>query len=169
MTQLKPALSYEEQIDRLKNTHNLLIPDNAVALDILKKVNYYRLSAYSLGLMQKNDKEKYVDGISLDCVDFENEIFTIRRTVAKVMKPVMKDKTKNQSSRRSFPMTPDIKKLLLDMKNQQEADRAFYGKAYYQSNFVFRWSDGRPFSPDYVSQKFPLFAQSSGTAAHPFS
>lgn len=66
MQQLKPALTYEQQIDRLKNIHNLSIPDDNVALDILKKVNYYRLSAYGLGLSKKDDKEKYIDGISLE-------------------------------------------------------------------------------------------------------
>ncbi len=65
MTQLKPALTYDEQIDRLKSVHNLSISD-AAALEIFKKVNYYRLSAYGLGLSQKDDKEKYVDGITLE-------------------------------------------------------------------------------------------------------
>ena len=66
MYPLKPALTYPEQIERLKNVHNLTISDDAVAFEILKKVNYYRLSAYGLGLTQKNDKEKYLDGISLE-------------------------------------------------------------------------------------------------------
>jgi len=66
MAQLKPALSYDEQIDRLKNVHNLLIPDEEGALEILKKVNYYRLSAYGIGLVKKDDREKYIDGISLE-------------------------------------------------------------------------------------------------------
>ena len=66
MTQLKPALSYDEQIDRLKNAHNLLITDDAAALEILKKVNYYRLSAYGIGLTKKDNREKYNDGISLE-------------------------------------------------------------------------------------------------------
>ena len=66
MTRLKPALSYDEQIDRLKNVHNLLISDDTAALEILKQVNYYRLSGYGVGLLEKDDKEKYIDGISLD-------------------------------------------------------------------------------------------------------
>lgn len=66
MPQLKPALTYDQQIDRLKNVHNLSIADDAAALEILKKVNYYRLSAYGLGLSKKDDKEKYIDGISLE-------------------------------------------------------------------------------------------------------
>lgn len=66
MAELKKALTYDEQIDRLKTVHNLTISDNAVALEILNKVNYYRLSAYGLGLTKKEDKEQYVDGITLE-------------------------------------------------------------------------------------------------------
>lgn len=66
MAQLKPALTCQEQIDRLKTVHNLMIPDESVAHDILNKVNYYRLSAYGLGLSQPTDKEKYIDGITLE-------------------------------------------------------------------------------------------------------
>lgn len=66
MPDLKPALTYQQQIDRLKNVHNLLITSDEAALEILKKVNYYRLCAYGIGLTQKDDKEKYNDGISLE-------------------------------------------------------------------------------------------------------
>lgn len=94
-------------------------------------------------------------GLCWDCVNFEAETITIRRTVSKVTTVVAKDKTKNNSSRRSFPMTPDVKQLLLDLKAQQEQDKKFFGKEYHDSDYVFRWPDGRPFSPDYVSDKFP--------------
>ena len=40
------------------------------------------------------------------------------------------------------------------MKNRQEKDRLFFGKEYHENNYVFRWPDGRPFSPDYVSYAF---------------
>lgn len=66
MIELKPALTYDEQIDRLKSVHNLSIADDVAALEILKRVNYYRLSAYGIGLSQKDDKEKYIDGITLE-------------------------------------------------------------------------------------------------------
>lgn len=94
-------------------------------------------------------------GLRWDCVNFEAETITIRRTVSKVTTVVEKDKTKNASSRRSFPMTPEIKELLLNLKAQQEKDKRFFGDTYHDCDSVFRWSDGRPFSPDYVSDKFP--------------
>lgn len=47
---LKPALNYEEQITKLKVDHNLKIKDEIYAMEILKKVNYYRLSGYGIVL-----------------------------------------------------------------------------------------------------------------------
>lgn len=63
---LKPVLSYEKQIERLTQIHNLVINDKETAIDILNKVNYYRLSGYGIGLTQGNDKERYQDGIPLE-------------------------------------------------------------------------------------------------------
>lgn len=62
---LKPALTYEEQVDRLISVHNLGILNRTKAIEILKKINYYRLSAYGIGLYQSDDPEKYRDGITL--------------------------------------------------------------------------------------------------------
>ena len=63
---LKNPLTYTQQIDRCINYHNLAISDRSTAEDILKHVNYYRLSAYGIGLKKKDDPEKYIDGISLE-------------------------------------------------------------------------------------------------------
>ena len=65
MEPLKKPLTYEQQIERLRSAHNLIITDEAAAIEVLKKVTYYRLSAYGIGLKQKEDQEKYVDGITL--------------------------------------------------------------------------------------------------------
>jgi len=65
MAELKVALTYEQQIERLKTFHNVLIEDDAEALSILKTINYYRLSAYGIGLTKPGNHEEYVDGTSL--------------------------------------------------------------------------------------------------------
>ncbi len=62
---VKSPLTYEEQIKRLKDFHKLSIDDDEEALLILKKINYYRLSGYGIGLTLPNDKDKYRQGISL--------------------------------------------------------------------------------------------------------
>lgn len=82
---LKPALTYEEQIERLSHVHNLSIQDSKLAKEILEKVNYYRLSAYGIGLKKNSDSEQYRDGITLEhifrlyCFDsqFRNNIVHI--------------------------------------------------------------------------------------------
>jgi len=66
MEPLKKPLTYAEQVEYLQAHHGLEINNTDMAIDILKKVNYYRLSAYGIGLMRKDDNEKYQDGVSLD-------------------------------------------------------------------------------------------------------
>lgn len=81
MCQLKEPLTYPEQLQRLKEVHNLAIKDEAAALQILENVNYYRLSAYGIGLKQRDDKEKYLDGISLEHIYRLYEFDSIFRNV----------------------------------------------------------------------------------------
>lgn len=64
--QLKEAKTYQEQIENLINKHDLQISDRTKAEQILSTVNYYRLSAYGIGLMQPADPEKYLPGITLE-------------------------------------------------------------------------------------------------------
>lgn len=63
---LKPALTYDEQILRLIDIHNLKINDEKLAKTILQKVNYYRLSGYGIGLKKANNKEYYKDFMSIE-------------------------------------------------------------------------------------------------------
>ena len=82
---LKPALTFEQQIERLKTIHNLTIMHEDSALKILEKVNYYRLSAYGIGLKKDANPEEYRDDITLEhifrfyCFDseFRNDIIHI--------------------------------------------------------------------------------------------
>ena len=93
-------------------------------------------------------------GLKWDSIDFEAETITIKHTVSKCTKVVEKDKTKNASSRRSFPLLPEIKKLMLDIKKQEDANRKIFGREYNDNDYIFKWDDGRPYSPDFVSYKF---------------
>lgn len=64
--QLKPPLTYDEQIKKLKEEHNLKIYNYEFAIKILKKVNYYRLSGYGIGLKKSNNKEHYKDYVNIE-------------------------------------------------------------------------------------------------------
>ena len=82
---LKPALTYIQQVKRLKTVHNLTISDEKAAIRILQNVNYYRLSAYGIGLKKDSNHEEYRDDITLEhifrlyCFDseFRNDIIHI--------------------------------------------------------------------------------------------
>lgn len=50
----KPHLSYNKQIDLLKS-RGLLIPDDSIAIQFLKEISYYRLSAYGLPYQKTKD------------------------------------------------------------------------------------------------------------------
>ena len=66
----------------------------------------------------------------------------------------MKDKTKNASSRRSFPLTPETRELFLRIKEDEARNRRLFGKGYGQNPYVFKRPDGKPYAPEYVSNKF---------------
>lgn len=52
MKPVKPATSFEEQIERLRKKR-IVIADESSCLDFLKQVNYYRLSGYYLPYMDR--------------------------------------------------------------------------------------------------------------------
>lgn len=60
--ELKPALSYSEQVQMLQEKHNLIIDNTVRAAGVLKRINYYRLCAYGLTFLDPNDNDKYGAG-----------------------------------------------------------------------------------------------------------
>lgn len=93
-------------------------------------------------------------GLQWDSIDFERKTMTIRHTVSKVTQVVAKDKTKNASSRRTFPLTAEAEAIFRRAKEQEQQNRAAFGREYQENSYVFKWPDGRPYSPDYISHRF---------------
>lgn len=93
-------------------------------------------------------------GLQWDSIDFESGTMTIRHTVAKVTEVVAKDKTKNNSSRRTFPLVPDALEIFKTAKCQEMQNRIAFGQEYRENSYVFKWPDGHPYSPDYISHRF---------------
>lgn len=101
-------------------------------------------------------------GLKWDSVDFIAGTLTVRHTVSKVTVAVEKDKTKNASSYRSFPLMPEIRALLLHEQEKQKENRRLFGKSYKNTDYIFTWPDGTPFSPDYVSHGFSKLLKKNG-------
>ena len=93
-------------------------------------------------------------GLKWDSVDFENGTLTIKHTVTKVLETVEKDKTKNASSHRSFPLMKEVRTILLELKDKETANRKLFGREYVDNDYILKWDDGRPYSPDYVTHRF---------------
>lgn len=93
-------------------------------------------------------------GLQWDSVDFERKTMTIRHTVAKVTAVVEKDKTKNASSHRTFPLTDEALMIFRHAQQQEQQNRLLFGKQYTENNYIFKWPDGHTYSPDYISHRF---------------
>lgn len=100
-------------------------------------------------------------GLKWDSVDFTAKRLTIKHTVSKVTTTVCKDKTKNSSSHRSFPLSLDAEDIFLQAKNEERSNRQLCGSSYNENDFIFKWPDGTPFSPDYVSSHFALLLRNN--------
>lgn len=93
-------------------------------------------------------------GLQWDSIDFERKTLTVRHTISKVTKVVAKDRTKNTSSRRTFPLGAEDLEIFRQAKCREEQNRIAFGREYQENDYVFKWADGHPYSPDYVSRTF---------------
>jgi len=154
-----------------------LIPNNPCELVVLPQMQRYEATFYNAEQLNTliaaiKDEPLYplikltvvyglrrseVLGLKWDSVDFENGTLTIKHTVTKVLKTVEKDKTKNASSHRSFPLVSEVRTLLQDLKAQETENRKLFGGEYVDNDYILKWDDGRPFSPDYVTHRFSDF------------
>lgn len=93
-------------------------------------------------------------GLKWDSIDFDRQTMTIRHTVTGVTEVIAKDKTKNASSRRTFPLTDEALEIFKAAKCQEQQNRLAFGREYQENNYVFKWPDGHTYSPDYVTHRF---------------
>lgn len=93
-------------------------------------------------------------GLQWSSIDFDAKTMLIRHTVVKVNRIVEKDKTKNASSHRIFPLTDETIEIFKQMKNEETLNRKLYGSEYVPNDYVFKWPNGKPYSPDYITHRF---------------
>jgi integrase len=93
-------------------------------------------------------------GLKWQAVDFENDTLMIQHTVVLNETVVAKDKTKNKSSNRCYPLLPDIKEILLNIKTKQIENKKIFGNCYNDNDYIFTHEDGNVFHPSYCSHMF---------------
>lgn len=85
----------------------------------------------------------------------------IENTVARVKTTIEKDRTKTYASHRSYVIPSEIESLFDGLKANQERYKALYGKEYHESDYIFTWEDGRPYTPDYLTKSFKKIVRSN--------
>ena len=99
-----------------------------------------------------------VIGLKWSAFDFNHDCVSIRHTVTTCSVKgerltVRKDKAKNKSSLRTYPLIPFLKERLLEAKKQQEENRKLCGRAYNKEYLGYVCVDviGNLIKPNYVS------------------
>lgn len=93
-------------------------------------------------------------GLRWSAVDFEKHEVHINHTVVKVKEKIAKDTTKTEASYRTYPLPDYIKNMLLEIRKRQKDYKILFGNEYQDSDYIFTWQNGHPFSPDYVTKAF---------------
>jgi integrase len=93
-------------------------------------------------------------GLRWQAVDFDANTITINHTVVSNGHIVRKDSTKTYNSNRTFELLPDVKDLLLKLKDQQEDYKRRLGSGYHNNDYIFKNPNGMPYRPDSLTRSF---------------
>ena len=166
---IRKALQYAMRTD--------IIPSNPADKVELPKIQKYNPSFYTSdevkGLLSEVVGTKLEIPVMIDCfygfrrseviglkwsaIDFEKKTITINHTITQSNgKLIIRDKTKNNSSRRSLPLEPIVETFLLELKEKQEENKKLCGNSYNKDWLEYICVDdcGNLIRPDYVTETF---------------
>lgn len=166
---IRKALQYAMRTD--------IIPSNPADKVELPKIQKYNPSFYTSdevkGLLSEVVGTKLEIPVMIDCfygfrrseviglkwsaIDFEKKTITINHTITQSNgKLIIRDKTKNNSSRRSLPLEPIVETFLLELKEKQEENKKSCGNSYNKDWLEYICVDdcGNLIRPDYVTETF---------------
>lgn len=143
LTELPRRERFEAHFYSTEQLHRLFaVMENDAMLPLVKITALYGL------------RRSEVLGLKWDSIDFVNGLVLIHHTVCKLGAKIEKDKTKTESSRRSFPLTDEARGIFLAAKAAEEENLRLFRKSYKVNGYIFKWPDGTPFAPDYVTHHF---------------
>ena len=93
-------------------------------------------------------------GLRWQAVDFEKDTISINHTVVGGSHIVEKDSTKTYCSERTYQLIPDIKVLLLKLREQQQEYKQRLGSGYHNNDYIFKNPNGVPYRPDSLTRSF---------------
>ncbi|MBE6665842.1 MAG: site-specific integrase [Ruminococcaceae bacterium] len=116
------------------------------AQDVINAFHGHKLKPVVVLALYYGLRRSEVLGLKWSAVDFKNNTLTVQHTVVKNLSIIEKDRTKTESSRRTFQLLPKCKEMLSEL-------RAFQ-KNQNPNGYIFCWEDGRLFRPDYITRAF---------------
>ena len=105
-------------------------------------------------------RREEVLGLKWGAIRDNNRLY-IEHTVAKVNTIIRKDRVKTDASYRYYPISEPLLKRLKEVRRQQEANKKRYGAKYQDSDYIFTWENGHPYSPDYLTRAFKKIVRRS--------
>lgn len=114
-------------------------------------------------------RKSEVLGLKWDAIDFEHGTITIRHTVAGCSlngkyTVIAKDTTKTKSSRRTLPLSPPVRELLMRLKAEQAENRRLCGNCYCHDyeGYICINQVGRLMLPKFLSDQFDMIMKKAG-------
>lgn len=108
-------------------------------------------------------------GMKWNSIDFDKNTLTLNSSVVQTsvngkLLLIQKDVMKNESSKRTMPLIPEIKEALLKLKEQQDKNKAYFKNGYNQQYLDYVWVDdiGKLVNPNTVTCHFKSFLAQHG-------
>lgn len=114
------------------------------AQNVINAFKMHRLYPIVVLALYYGLRRSEVLGLRWSAIDFENNELRIEHTIVKNLTIEAKDSTKTDNSNATYELLPEIREMLLKMKNEN----------FTNSDYVFVWEDGRCYRPDYVTRAF---------------
>ena len=114
-------------------------------------------------------RKSEVLGLKWDAIDFDHNVITIRHTVSGCTLEgkytvIAKDTTKTKSSRRTLPLTPPVRELLVKLRDEQAENRRLCGNCYCRDyeGYICINQVGRLLSPHFLTDQFEMIMKEAG-------
>lgn len=108
-------------------------------------------------------------GMKWSSIDFNRNTITLNSSIIQTsvngkLLLIKKDIMKNASSKRTMPLIPEIKEALLELKEQQDKNKAYFKNGYNQEFLEYVWVDdiGKLVNPNTVTFHFKTFLAQHG-------
>ena len=130
--------------------------------DLFEKVKGNRLEIVVKLAGYYGLRREEICGLMWQDIDFERNLFEIRRSMTMAGGQLLIDEPKTKSSYRKEAMNDDVRELLLRLRDRQEENKRMLKDDYMDTGFILCWEDGKPYRPNYISELFTKFLNDNG-------